>query len=522
MISIVSIYLLKSIIISMILILYYLLFLRNKKINQYNRFYLLALVTFSLLAPLIKLPGGVQPGISELSISTLNTAPGTNTETLSMSTSMRPYNNIDMILCLVYLLVTLILLVRFSAGFVKLMKMVRSRPRFKHQQFTLVNTDSEETPCSFFHYILWNSNIELNSPEGQQIIAHEMVHIREKHSVDKIFLEIVTALCWFNPFFHFVKKELGMIHEFTADNDASGIYGEHAYAELLLLQQFEIKQINVVNYFYQSQIKRRIIMLTKNQNQKMAYTARVLALPLFMLAFVCFANGQSKSTTSERNSKNEAESVITKNEQRPTHYKGKKIISIKVTKRINTTQQDNMPEETQTEGHVFLELENNENVVLNFDEAAALGIQIPPTDDQSIRNFTTEKEIKGDLPMLYDNKKVVEIKIKENDGEGEARLVLENGEKVTMSLEKAKSKGFYEPASPPSPPSLPSPPSAGRHPSPPSPPSPPDLPEYYKGKKIMRVELKRENENGSLKLKLEDGEEVNMNIEEAKKEGLIK
>ncbi len=66
-----------------------------------------------------------------------------------------------------------------------------------------------KAPFSFFRYIFWDQQTSLNSPEGQQIFKHELVHLQEKHSTDKLFMELVTAICWINPFFSPDKKGTG-------------------------------------------------------------------------------------------------------------------------------------------------------------------------------------------------------------------------------------------------------------------------------------------------------------------------
>ncbi len=68
------------------------------------------------------------------------------------------------------------------------------------------------------------------------MLQHEQMHVRRGHSWDTLFMELVTALCWANPFFHFVKKELSVVHEFEADEVPAGNGQTAAYAENLLRQ----------------------------------------------------------------------------------------------------------------------------------------------------------------------------------------------------------------------------------------------------------------------------------------------
>lgn len=63
-------------------------------------------------------------------------------------------------------------------------------------------TDLHDAPFSFFKNLFWKKSIEIDSDLGKQILKHEMVHIEQKHSWDKIFIEFVQAVFWFNPIFY--------------------------------------------------------------------------------------------------------------------------------------------------------------------------------------------------------------------------------------------------------------------------------------------------------------------------------
>lgn len=65
-----------------------------------------------------------------------------------------------------------------------------------------------------------------------------MVHIEQKHSWDKIFIEFVQAVFWFNPIFYWIKKELFLIHEYLADKKAVKQNDTKAFAQMLLASKF--------------------------------------------------------------------------------------------------------------------------------------------------------------------------------------------------------------------------------------------------------------------------------------------
>jgi len=106
---------------------------------------------------------------------------------------------------------------------------------------------------------------------------------------------------WANPFYHFIKKELYLIHEFIADEKAIEKSDANAFAKMLLTAQFgKFKFLPAQSIFYSS-IKRRLTMLTQSKNPKFNYLRRILVLPLIAVVVCLFAftvkNENGKSST---------------------------------------------------------------------------------------------------------------------------------------------------------------------------------------------------------------------------------
>ena len=124
-----------------------------------------------------------------------------------------------------------------------------------------------------------------------------MVHIEQKHSRDKIFTEMVTAVFWWNPVFHLIKKEISLIHEYLADKKAIKNSDTKAFAQMLLASHFSGTQLPATSPFLNSNLKKRLTMLKKSKT-KYSYARRILALPLlFALAFIYMINAKNKEIT---------------------------------------------------------------------------------------------------------------------------------------------------------------------------------------------------------------------------------
>lgn len=120
-------------------------------------------------------------------------------------------------------------------------------------------------------------------PELDTINKHEDIHIRQYHTLDILFFELLAILTWCNPAVYLYKITVKNIHEYLADEEAARFQGDkESYAMLLLSKAFGIDQNVLTNgFFNQSLIKKRIFMLNKQRSRKTAILKYGLFLPLF-------------------------------------------------------------------------------------------------------------------------------------------------------------------------------------------------------------------------------------------------
>lgn len=294
-------YLLQVIIISGLLYSYYHFFLRNNRFHQYNRFYLLLSSLISLVVPFLNIPlyftkvdqeSFVISTLSFLSFDETETVVATATANTSPGSSWFSWSNAGWLL---YGGVILIIFLRILFSLAKIRRLTKLNPSKPLGKIHFVSTEEPNTPFSFFRWLFWNKNIELQSPKGEQLFRHELYHIEQKHSYDVIYMEMLYAICWINPFFYLMRKELKAIHEFLADRFAIRENEKWQYAELLLMQAFHTRQ-PLVNPFFNTQIKRRIAMITTSNKPSYQYLRKMMVLPLVALTFILFAfNYSSKS-----------------------------------------------------------------------------------------------------------------------------------------------------------------------------------------------------------------------------------
>ena len=157
-------------------------------------------------------------------------------------------------------------------------------------------TREKGTPFSFFSYIFWNAEIDIQTPAGKQILQHELTHVTQYHSIDKIVIQLNLIAGWFNPFFWLLKKELDMIHEFIADKKSVEHEDAASLAQMLLTTAYPGQQFPLTNPFFFSPIKRRLKMLTNVKNPSFSYARRIVVLPLLSIVVLLFAFRAKENT----------------------------------------------------------------------------------------------------------------------------------------------------------------------------------------------------------------------------------
>lgn len=169
-----------------------------------------------------------------------------------------------------YIVIVMILIIRFILQLFAVQRLIKAEPT--------------GTAFSFFKQKV----IDKALPELEIINKHEEIHIRQLHTIDVLFFELLSILVWFNPVIYLYKSSIKNIHEYLADEEAANFQGDkETYAMLLLSKAFGIDQHLLTNNFYRkSLIKKRIFMLHKQRSKKTAILKYGLFLPLFAITLL--------------------------------------------------------------------------------------------------------------------------------------------------------------------------------------------------------------------------------------------
>ena len=284
-------YIVKSVIASGILIAYYFMALRNKKFHSYNRFYLLGAMVISMATPLMNFNWFTINGTQTNTVTGLLTVlnPVAANATMHVTTVSIIYASA--------LAVSGLLFTILAAKVCWIYRAKHRHTNIKMNGFNLIETNLKRAPFSFLDNLFWKQSIVLDEGSGEKIFRHELTHIRQKHTYDKLFTQVVVCIFWMNPFYWFMQRELNMIHEFIADAGCINEGDAEAFAKMLLQSHNEGRYLEPSHQFFHSPIKRRLIMITTLNKTQYSYARRVLALPVtgLVLAMFSFTVGHSQT-----------------------------------------------------------------------------------------------------------------------------------------------------------------------------------------------------------------------------------
>lgn len=294
-------YVLKSSVLVLLFYICYKLFLQKETFFDVNRWYLLLGIIIASFLPSVIIPIYIYKETPEIT-SIVNESISVNSLT---NESIFTFNYL---LLIIYLIGVSILALKLVFQLWSLYRIILSGTKEKSENYNLIKTEENSTPFSFFNWIVYNPN-EYSKKELEQILTHEKVHANQLHSIDVLLAQIATILLWFNPFIWLYKRDLEQNLEYIADNKTQDLVScKKTYQTLLLRSSVTNYQVALVNNFFNSKIKKRIVMLHKNKSNNRNALKIVLVLPL-LAAFLMSFNTKEIITYSDNQKQFNSEQV---------------------------------------------------------------------------------------------------------------------------------------------------------------------------------------------------------------------
>lgn len=271
--------------------LFYQLVLRKLTFYNWNRVYLLACPVLSFVIAFID----IEPALLQTNLSTaawVEWLPPVKiaglidpaqhiTPEVKTGWPVREWIIAVMVTGMVFLLLRLVILL------LSVRKMIKQATPFAENGLHFYQLDANIIPFSFGNAIFLNRDLH-NENELQKIVQHESVHIRQLHSIDILWTEVLCILNWYNPFAWLIRKAVRQNLEFIADEQVLQTGIDREQYQYSLLKVAGNTQFSITNNFNFSSLRKRIVMMNKDKTAALHRAKFILLLPLAAMLLLAF------------------------------------------------------------------------------------------------------------------------------------------------------------------------------------------------------------------------------------------
>ncbi len=302
-------YILQVVVFQLGFLLMYELLLKKETFFTINRWYLLVTPLVSLLLPLLKFES-LSALVPAESISTLSKVwlpevyiggqPENIQQLPAVNVAQEQGLQINWWL-VTYISGVVLSLILLLKKYQNLNHLFRFRRISENKELRIIEVPNSNIACTFFKTIFLGD--KLSEAEKQQILSHELVHVKQKHSLDLVFFEALKIIFWFNPLVYIYQSRIATLHEFIADANVVKTTTKRSYYEQLLNTAFNTQNISFINQFFNhSLIKKRIIMLQKSRSKTIAKFKYLFVLPLLFMMLTYVSCSESREGMEESQS----------------------------------------------------------------------------------------------------------------------------------------------------------------------------------------------------------------------------
>jgi TonB family protein len=266
------------------------LLLKKETFFNVNRWYLLNTLWIGALIPFLrKLPVHFQNAEAIMLEPVAYINYGTHFISESVSTQAETSSiNYEFLIGTLYICGVLFFALKMSMGLLRIWRIYTKGKKQPLEDVTLVISEDFHLPFSFLNKVFLHESF-LENDSIKEILDHELKHIKSRHTYDVLFTEIMSILFWWNPLIYIYKKSIKQTHEYAADAYAAQHSHRKNYGRILLGQSSSGIELALTNQFFNSHLKKRIIMLYTEKSARHKLSRYLLVLPLFLFLSVLFS-----------------------------------------------------------------------------------------------------------------------------------------------------------------------------------------------------------------------------------------
>ena len=194
----------------------------------------------------------------------------------------------------IYTFGIVVFLLNLLIGHLKAINIIRFS-RLKELFGAQVNlTKKDVHPFSFFSRIVLSEKM-LKNPNLKMIVDHEMIHVREHHTLDILFAELLFLFQWFNPFAWLIRDAMRNNLEYLTDHQVAQNHNAEAYQLAMVGLAHKKGVAPFLTALNGSQLKNRIIMMKKKTENRYGLLKQLVVLPLLAILIMGLSNKEVRT-----------------------------------------------------------------------------------------------------------------------------------------------------------------------------------------------------------------------------------
>lgn len=277
-----------------LLYFFYCIVLRRMTCYNWNRSFLLGYSLLSFFIPFIDISSWTGlPDHHSIRFVYLPSLPASIHQEVSGST--HSFINYQSILLYILLAGGLVMLIRLFVQLISLYRLKSKATLLSNTPVKIYHLDDDILPFSFHRSIFINRH-QQGEEAFQEIVNHELVHIKQNHTIDVLITEIICIVNWYNPFAWFIKRAIKENLEFIADEQVVRSGADKKQYQYHLLRVMGYASSAIVSHFNFPALKKRIVMMNKPQTGKIHLLKFLFIIPVVLLSLLAF-----RSTNEHKN-----------------------------------------------------------------------------------------------------------------------------------------------------------------------------------------------------------------------------
>ncbi|MCK9414762.1 MAG: M56 family metallopeptidase [Prolixibacteraceae bacterium] len=285
-------YIIKSSICLVLFYLFFFLVMKGTTLFRFNRISLLAGSLICLILPLFTVITEnkmvAQYPVQHIqNVLTENYAATALPSTVNLMNASASFDYLHFIFYL-YWIGFLVVFCLFLVSFFRMWHVIRGAEKNKFDDCWLLIQSQPTRSFSWGKYIVLSEDDFQN--HTREILLHEKMHIRCRHTLDLCLINLLQLFYWFHPMVWLARRELQELHEFEADEAVinQGIDATQ-YQLLLVKKAVGTRSYSMASGFNHRKLKTRINMMLKEKTNGWMRLRVLLAVPVAAVALYVFA-----------------------------------------------------------------------------------------------------------------------------------------------------------------------------------------------------------------------------------------